>query len=171
MRLLMPAAGLLAPALLLATEEPPAPPPAPPPTMGAPAEPEPLREWLEEVKAQRRAWEERRRATKEAFDARRRWIDPWGAAEKEAREKENQRRREELMEHIERGREAFRGSAPRWAAPPEAWEKPRRGEGAPDASGEPTAADDGTTGSERPPVQPRYPPLPGWDNRWYYRGY
>jgi hypothetical protein len=171
MRLLTPAAGLLASASLLATEEPPPAPPSPPATTGVPAEPEPLRQWLEEVRAQRRAWEERRRATKEAFDARRRWMDPWGAAEKEARDKENQRRREELMEHIERERGAFRAGTPRWGNPPPPWQEAPRSEAPPEPSGDAPAAQEGEPGSEPPALPPPYPPLPGWDNRWYYRGY
>jgi hypothetical protein len=139
--------------------------------MGMPAEPEPLREWLDEVRAQRRAWEERRQAAREAMDARRRWIDPWGAAKKEAREKETQRRREALREHIEREREAFRGNSRPWGMRPDPLQ-----EAPPSESGEPSRdtapqqgdpdADVGISAPDSP-----YPPLPGWDNRWYYRGY
>jgi hypothetical protein len=154
----------------LAAGEPTAPQPnSAPPSM--PAQPEPMREWLEEVRAQRRAWEERRKAAKEAMDARRRWIDPWGAAQKEAREKENRRRREAFMEHIERERESFRGAAPPWGGVPDHWTETPRAE----TMTAPRDPPDDLKGPADPLApaepEPRYPPLPGWDNRWYYRGY
>ena len=71
-------------------------------TGSVPMEPATVSPWLDEVRAQRRAREERRRAAKEAMDARRRWIDPWGAAQQEAREQEVQRRRGAFLEQIER---------------------------------------------------------------------
>lgn len=125
------------------------------------AEPEPLEHWLEEVRAQRQAWEERRRAQREAMDARRRWVDPWGAAQQEAREQEVNRRREEFRDHIERGREAFLQQPP-WgtAGAPQHRDGPESGRRDPEA----------TTEASPPRIEP-YPPLPGWDNRWYYRGY
>lgn len=139
-------------------------PPAPPPLLQPPApmaaEPEPLEQWLEEVRAQRQGWEERRRAQREAMDARRRWIDPWGAAQQEAREHEVNRRREELRDHIERSREAFLQQPPWGASSPQ----PR------DASEPAGRAPEGPADTAPPRVDP-YPPLPGWDNRWYYRGY
>lgn len=171
MQLITPAAGLLVAGSLFAADEPPPTPPNPPPTIGIPAEPEPLRQWLEEVKEQRRAWEERRRATREALDARRRWIDPWGAAEKEAREKENQRRREEFLEHIQRERGAFRDGVPLWGGPADPWQESPRREATPEPPGDSPAPSDGNVGGKLPAVQPPYPPLPGWDNRWYFRGY
>jgi hypothetical protein len=126
---------------------------------------DPVDQWLEEVRAQRRAWEERRRATKEAINARRRLTDPWGAAHQEAHEKENQRRRDAMMDQIERDRETFREQGP-WQAtgpkdlgpPPPA--APPISAGAPPEPG-------GTDGPVEPPA---YPPS-GWNNRWYYRGY
>jgi hypothetical protein len=124
----------------------------------------PVDQWLDEVRAQREAWETRRRAAKEALDARRRWIDPWGAAQKEAREKEHQRRREAFREQIERDRESLYGQAP-WAAQPPQWQE--QSPGAPPEPG--TAPSDASPPAEGEPTP--YPPLPGWDNRWYYRGF
>jgi hypothetical protein len=123
-------------------------------------EPERLDHWLEEVRAQRQAWEERRRAQKEAMEARRRWIDPRGAAQQEAREQELNRRREEFRDRIERSREAFLQQPP-WGTP-----GPQR----PDGSETGARDTDGTAETPPPGIEP-YPPLPGWDNRWYYRGY
>jgi hypothetical protein len=139
-------------------------PAVPPPLLQPPppsaAEPEPLDHWLEEVRAQRRAWEERRRAQKEAMDARRRWIDPWGAAQQEAREQEVNRRREEFRDRIERSREAFLQQPP-WGSP-----SAQGPDGSQPAPRDPEAPTEGGL----PAIEP-YPPLPGWDNRWYYRGY
>ncbi len=127
---------------------------------------DPVDQWLEEVKAQRRAREERRRAAKEAINARRRLTDPWGAAHQEAHEQENQRRHDAMMEQIERDRETFReqgpwqGSGPMDLGPPPPPVPP------PSSSGtQPEAG-----GSQGPAATPAYPPS-GWDNRWYYRGY
>jgi hypothetical protein len=126
-------------------------------------EPEPTRRWLDEVRAQRRAWEDRRRAAKEAMDARRRWIDPWGAAQHEAIEQEVQRRRDAFRERIERDREAFRSQRP-WYVQPAPWEE---------ETAKPGEGISGTPETGRLPGAPDapYPQLPGWDNRWYYRGY
>jgi hypothetical protein len=135
----------------------------------AAGEPAPVNQWLDEVRAQRRAWEERRRAAKEALDARRRWLDPWGAAQKEAHEKDTQRRRDAFREQIERDRELFRNRSP-WAAQSGPWQEVPPG-------GETLAPDPGgpAEGAIAPPDEDAlgspYPPLPGWDNRWYYRGY
>jgi hypothetical protein len=143
--------------------------PPPPPRSSAPAETNPVDQWLDEVRAQRQAWEARRRAAKEAIDARRRWLDPWGAAPKEAREKENQRRREALREQIEREREVMRNQPP-WAAQPVPWQEltptPEAPEPSTGAQADGIAPPTNTT-----PPPPPYPPLPGWNNRWYYRGY
>jgi len=125
-------------------------------------EPEPVRRWLDEVRTQRqKIRQERRRPAQEA----RRRIDPWGAARQERREQETQRRHGAFLEHIERDREAFRNQGP--------WQlrhTPRQ-EGAsgffPPSSR--PAADAGASG-QTPPRLPTYP-LPGWDNRWYYRGF
>jgi hypothetical protein len=143
----------------------PAPSPSAPGTSHV--EQEPVREWLDEVRAQRQAREERRRAQKEAMDARLRWINPWGAAQKEARERETQRRRELFREQIERDRQAFRNQIP-WQFELDPWQEgishppaplpPPLGTDAPDVAG-PTD----------PPASSY--PLPGWDNRWYYRGF
>jgi hypothetical protein len=141
---------------------------------------DPMDEWLEEVKAQRRAWEERRRAAKETMNARRRLTDPWGAAQQEARDKELQRRHDAMIEQFERDREAFRNQVP-WPSSPS-----RRDQGPAPAAGQSApAADASAPIQERidapPPPAPErapqnaansstYPPS-GWDNRWYYRGY
>jgi hypothetical protein len=137
---------------------------------GATGEPAPMNQWLDEVRAQRQAWEERRQAAKEALDARRRWIDPWGAAQKEARDKETQRRRDAFREQIERDRELFRNRSP-WAAQSGPWQEAPPGTEnlAPDA-GAPAESPIAPPPEEDVPGSP-YPPLPGWDNRWYYRGY
>ena len=147
----------------------PAPPP-PVPMMPAPSEPEGVQQWLDEVRAQRRVREERRRAAKEARDARRRLLDPWGAAQQEAREKQQQLRRDAFMEEIDRKREAFRNRAP-WGPRPAPWQEMPK-----DSSpGEPAEEIESTIGAPgvegQAPTAPPYPPLPGWDNRWYYRGY
>lgn len=111
-------------------------------------------QWLDAVRAQRQAWEGRRRATRDAFDARRRQHDPWGAFQLESREQQYQQRREAFLDRIEQDREHFRNQGP--------WQTP--------AVPEPPDAD------ALPDINPvdapiLYPPLPGWDNRWYYRGY
>ena len=155
-------AGLLA-VFPVASQEPPPPAAVPMPI----AEPEPVRQWLDEVRAQRQAREERRRADKEARDAHRRWIDPWGAAQKEAREQETRRRRMELMEHVERDRQEFRNWGP-WGFRPNPWqEKPVR---SPAVTPRPKDADAAPAIPLGDPQASSYP-LPGWDNRWYYRGF
>jgi hypothetical protein len=146
---------------------------APQPTVpgASAAAPEPVDQWLEEVRAQRQAWEERRRAQKEAIDARRRWIDPWGAAQQEAREQEITRRREAFRDQIERDREAFFNQPPWGAAAPRPDEATP--EQAPPGPGPAAGSGPGETAGapgEPSPSAP-YPPLPGWDNRWYYRGF
>lgn len=98
-------------------------------------------QWLDAVRAQRQAWEERRRAAREATDARRRLHSPRA----EALHQEQQRRHDAFLGQIERDREYFLGQGP-WQTPP--------------AAANPEAA----------PASPN-PSLPGWDNRWYFRGY
>jgi hypothetical protein len=145
-------------------QEPPPPPPPPPP--GPTSEADPMAKWLDEVRAQRRAWEARRRAAKEAIDAHRRWVDPWGAAQHEAREKETERRRQAFREQIERDREIFRNQPP-WNSLFDPLDQ-SLGMFPDDRSAldsdEATARQD----SLSPPSEYQ---LPGWDNRWYYRGY
>ena len=114
--------------------------------------------WLEAVRAQRQAWEERRRASQEALDARRRQLD----THQEARQQEHLRRREALREHVERDREHFLNQGP-WQAPP-----PAANPAPPSHPASPEAPPPRTTGGEAPLA---YPPLPGWNNRWYYQGY
>jgi hypothetical protein len=144
----------------VSAQEPPAPP------AGA-SPPEPISEWLAEVRAQRQASEDRRRAQKEAMDAHRRWIDPWGAAQKEARDQATQRRHEAFMEHIERDRQAFRNLAP-WRFEPDPWqEDTSRSTAEPPPSRGTDAA--GIAGKTPPSASPYS--LPGWDNLWYYRGF
>ena len=108
-------------------------------------------QWLDEVRAQRQAWEARRDATRKAMDARRRWIDPWGAAQHEAREREGEQRRQANRDRIEQERQHFRAQRPPLAPFPEVSPQP----------------------SPPPwePPAPRLPEPPGWDNRWYYEGY
>ena len=127
---------------------------------------DPVDQWLEEVKAQRRAREQRRRAAKEAINARRRLTDPWGAAHQEAHEKESQRRHDAMMEQIERDREAFREQGP-WQGPGAMDLRPPPPPVPPPSSAG-TQPDGGS--SQGSPGTPAYPPS-GWDNRWYYRGY
>lgn len=107
--------------------------------------------WLDEVRAQRQASEARREATRKAMDTHRRWIDPWGAAQREAREREIGQRRQATRERIEQEREQLRARRPPIAPFPEI---------------------------PPPPVPPWGEPQepfgtepPGWDNRWYYQGY
>ena len=158
--------GALAPGLAMAAGDADADGPLVPPASD-PANPlsagyvDPVDQWLAEVKAQRKAREERRRATREAINARRRLTDPWGAAHQESHEKESQRRRDAMMEQIDREREAFRDQGP--------WQLPSpmdQGPPPPPASGAASEAGDG----EPPSAVPTYPPS-GWNNRWYYRGY
>jgi hypothetical protein len=122
---------------------------------------DPVDQWLEEVKAQRRAREERRRAAREAIIARRRLTDPWGAAHQEAHEQESQRRHDVMMEQIERDREAFREQGP-WQTPGPMDQPP--------ASPTPGAPAPEAGDAQPPAAAPAYPPS-GWNNRWYYRGY
>ena len=154
--------GLLAASHLVAQE-----PPAPPLSAGTvPMETEPVHRWLDEVRA-RQGREERRRAVKEAMDARRRWINPWGAAQQEAREQEVQRRRNAFQERIERERDAFHYQNP-WGPQHNSWQDETTAPG-PNFPEAPEADNPG------PPEQPLPPPspyaLPGWDNHWYYRSY
>jgi len=132
-------------------------PPLPFPADGMPlAEPEPVRRWLDEVRAQRQIRQERRRAAQET----RRRIDPWGAARQEIREREVQRRHDAFLEHIERDRETFRNQGP--------WQ-----EGTAGISATPSQPLTNTAAGGSGQASPRaltYP-LPGWDNRWYYRGF
>ncbi|MBP6807981.1 MAG: hypothetical protein KA125_06770 [Chromatiaceae bacterium] len=100
-------------------------------------------QWLDAVRAQRRAWEERRQASREATDARRRYHSPRA----EALHLEQKRRRDTFLEQIERDREYFLGQGP--------WQTQ-----APPAPPNPEASPDSPNS-----------PLPGWDNRWYFRGY
>jgi len=139
----------------------------PPGTDTYPTEPEPVRQWLDEVRAQRLMREERRRAAKEAIDARRRWINPWHAAQQERREQETQRRRDAFMEYIERDRETFSNLVP-WGFRQSPWQ---------DEISEPPAGlllspgmDATEVAGEAEPSASPYP-LPGWNNRWYYRGF
>lgn len=137
--------------------EPAIPPPAVPEDQAADR-------WLEAVRAQRQAWEERRRATQDAMDARRRQHD----AHQEARQQEHQRRREALLDHIERDREHFLNQGPWQISPP-----PPNPPSPPNPAnpGHPPAPE--TSGPVAPggEVPLAYPPLPGWNNRWYYQGY
>lgn len=144
---------------------------------------DPMRQWLDEVKAQRQAWEARRQAAKEAANARRRLTDPWGAAQQEARDKDNQRRRDAMRDQVERDREMFLNQ---WS-----WQGSNRWE--PDL---PPPAHSPNVAPELSPIAPEsmtlnpprsaqdlaqdptqhsdessaYSPS-GWNNRWYYRGY
>lgn len=127
----------------------------------------PVDQWLDEVRAQRQAWEERRQAQKEAMEARRRWIDPWGAAQHEAREQEITRRREAFRDHIERDRETFFNQAPWGNRAP--WPDDPAAPDTPDERS--TASEPGEGGVADEHRSLSYPPLPGWDNRWYFRGF
>jgi hypothetical protein len=154
----------------------PSPQSSPTPSSQPPAPPQdaidPVDEWLDEVKTQRRAWEERRRSAKEAVNARRRRADPWGAAHQEAHEKETQRRHDALMEQVERDRETFRNQGPWQGQGP--WEQ---GPPPPSVRQPMVPADQPQVGGTQEPLAPNsaapppaYPPS-GWDNRWYFRGY
>jgi hypothetical protein len=139
---------LIAPPVALADDAPDMPPEpsasdAPPTSVPTPPHQPP---WLDEVRAQRQAWETRRDASRKAMEARRRWIDPWGAAQRESREKEIEQRRQASRERIEQERELLRASRPPFPAYPDT---PTLWEPAPPLAAEP----------------------PGWNNRWYYEGY
>jgi hypothetical protein len=101
------------------------------------------------------------------MDARRRWIDPWGAAQLEAREQEAQRRRDAFKKKIEREREAFRSQIP-WEPQPSPWADETTVPSPEPAP--PSEADAEVRHGQAGPTSSPYP-LPGWDNRWYYRGY
>jgi hypothetical protein len=101
------------------------------------------------------------------MDARRRWIDPWGAAQKEAREMESQRRREAFREQIERDRQAFRNQIP-WLFELDPW---REDNSQPPAQLPPSLGTDSPGVAEQAAPSSSPYPLPGWDNRWYYRGF
>ncbi|AUB83332.1 hypothetical protein THSYN_21905 [Candidatus Thiodictyon syntrophicum] len=153
------APALLVSALLALTpaaradEAPAADPPAPPTAApSAPRDTPPTDSaasdtpWLAEVRAQRQAAEARHQANRAAFAARRRALDPWGAAQHEAREEAFERRRE-----ARRGqREQARGPLPAPGTPP----------GTPDTS---TARANPDPGRGTPPQD--------WNNLWYFRGY
>ncbi len=117
---------------------------------------EPLPQWLDEVRAQRRALNEHRKAM---HDAQRRARDPWGAAQQDARREELQRRRQERREQIDEDRRLFRSYGP-WLEP--GW--PISPVEPPYAQSVPTPMDDAESREQH------YPPQ-GWDNRWYYRGW
>jgi hypothetical protein len=156
-------AGLFASFAVLAQELPPVLAPE-----GAPlAQPDAVDRWLAEVRAQRQARDERRQAAKEAWDARRRWIDPWAAAQQEAREKQAQRRHDALIEHIERDREAFRNWIP-WGFHGNPWQGSTAD--LPAQMPQSTGTDAAGVAENASPSPSTYP-LPGWDNRWYFRGF
>jgi hypothetical protein len=115
----------------------------------APAAPNRIPRWLDEVRAQRQALQEQRRAQHEA---RRRAIDPIGAAQQEAREDAFFRRRQERREMLDQDRRSFVNQGP-WAAP---WPSPRE------------ALPPGEQGDR--PATPS-DSLPDWDNGWYFRGW
>ncbi len=101
-------------------------------------------QWLEEVRAQRKAWEQWRAQAKQASDERLRQIDPWGAMRlRSLKEAANQRREamakrsEELRRKAEMEHQARREAYQNWFQPPNSED---------------------------------FMPY-GWDNRWYYRGY
>ena len=143
--------------------------PAVPGTNRTTAEPEPFQRWLDAVRIQRQAREAEREAAKKDMEARHRWRDPWGAAKKEARDKENQRRRESFREEIERKREALRGQAP-WSTQTLPWQAMPAGQPDPPTPDDLDQDRENAPTGAMPPAT-AYPPLPGWDNRWYYRGY
>jgi len=137
-------------------------------------EPEPIHQWLDEVRAQREIRQQHRRARKEVRQRRRQWLEPWGATRQQVREQTIRRRREAFLEyeafleHIERDREAFRNQVP-WEfqqGPP--WQNPL-----PESSEIrlPMPADEATgIYGQTAPRTSTYP-LPDWDNGWYYRGF
>ncbi len=115
-----------------------------------PQSPSPRPQWLDEVRAQRQAWETRREEARKAMDARHRWIDPWGAAQRETREREIEQRRQAFHERIEQEREQFRAGRPPLGTFPQP----------------PSPPTPGWQTNPPPPAEPQ-----GWDNRWYYQGY
>jgi len=139
-------------------------PPLPFPVDGIPpAGTEPVHRWLDEVRAQRRI---RQKPCCAAQEARRR-IDPWGAARQDIREREVQRRHDAFLEHIERDRETFRNQGP-WRLRQGPWQEEIAGLS---ATPSPPPADTATGISGYAPPRALTYPLPGWDNRWYYRGF
>ncbi len=149
---------------------------APIPLYGEPLAPEVSTPWLDEVRAQRRSWEEKRNAARSAYEARRRANNPKAAAQQEAWEEDVQRRRSARHERMEQERELYRSLGPSLLP---AWPWPNQGPNAgPDAltqdpTWDPTRRADAIPGpfAPAPPGEvPLYAP-PGWDNRWYFRGF
>lgn len=133
-----------------------------------PPAPSPEARWLNEVRAQRQALQEQRRA---AHEARREAIDPVGAARREERQEQIQRRRKQVRQFIEQERRLYLNSGP-WLMPLAT--QPLQG---PSSLAPPNDAH----AEKRPPVAPLTPaptqaPAPvqaplDWDNRWYYNGW
>jgi hypothetical protein len=123
--------------------------------------------WLKEVRAQRRALQEQRRA---AHQARHDAIDPIGAAKREERQEQLQRRRQEVREFIEYERRLYLNWGP-WITP--LVPRPPSHPGAdPIAEGSIGTRDDEAAARE-PKAADGAPPAPpsDWDNRWYFHGW
>jgi len=119
----------------------------------------PLPEWLEAVRAQREGLQQL---------PRREGQRDWAARSEAARQRQVERRadwerqRKKRRALIDLERELFRNYGP--------WLEPLAPGGLTDGRTPPAPADDD---SDRVDVQPphRHRQPPGWDNRWYYRGW
>lgn len=124
----------------------------------------PVPRWLEEVRAQRRALQQQRRA---AHQARHEALDAIGAAKREERKEQIERRRQEVREFIAQERRLYLNRGP-WIAPLAPHPPPIPGL-------DPLAGGSAGDGGTRDPVdaseQPAVPAPSDWDNRWYYNGW
>lgn len=123
--------------------------------------------WLKEVRAQRRALQEQRRA---AHQARHDAIDPIGAAKREERQEQVQRRRREVRDFIEHERRLYLNWGP-WVTPlvPRPPSLPGVDPIAEGSIGSRNADDVGHDPETRDGTKPL--PPSDWDNRWYFHGW
>lgn len=123
--------------------------------------------WLKEVRAQRRALQRQRRA---AHQARHEALDPIGAAKREERHEQLQRRRQEVRDYIEHERRLYLNWGP--------WITPLIPRPPPPPGADPIAQGsignrlgDSQPDSPSPPAEAVKPVPTDWDNRWYYNGW
>lgn len=117
--------------------------------------------WLDEVRAQRQAWESRRDTTRSDYDARRRANNPRAAVQQEAWEEDVRRRHAARIERMDQDLERFLSLGPGQPPPPWPW-----------VGGIPARPESGSAAIApgAPGDEAIFAP-PGWDNRWYFRGF
>jgi hypothetical protein len=123
----------------------------------------PVPRWLEEVRAQRRALQQQRRA---AHQARREALDPIGAAQREQRKDQLLRRRQELRNLIDQGRQYYLNQGP-WLAPL----APKSEDDAPETDSIAEQKRTSPVESPRAEEQPAAMTPSEWNNLWYYKGW